>query len=227
MKKNLVSKIVSSVSILSGVCMSVLFFSCSNQQKGYSASINKSPEEKSVQQDSIQGFISETSSAIIQDDADFFDLIAKIESGEFVPEPPRNEEVPENLESEQTKILIPEGKILEIKEKMFLTQINDIYFNFDSYKEKTIIAEGIYTELVSYIDNSTIPALYRRGPGCCGNDGWGGFMLDWNGKIPNENDWIRVSGKPYIKEYKGYEDLYLKVETLEVKKERGAEFVNQ
>ena len=34
--------------------------------------------------------------------------------------------------------------VLVISEKMFLTQIIDINFNFDNYKNKTIVVEGMF-----------------------------------------------------------------------------------
>jgi len=219
----------------------ILFtLSCSQKQKGYSVTFsdNKSKmdkfyEEKTSQeknakgkekqeesQSSEQGGNASSNPAVIYNDDEFFDFIEKIESGEIVPEPPRNQEIvePEPLE-------IPEGDILEIKEDLFITQINDIYFNYERYKEKTIIVEGMFTYFVSYFDDSKFPAVYRLGPGCCGNDGWGGFLLDFTGKAPEENDWVRIVGKPYLKEVDGYEDLYLKVVSMEVKQERGKEFV--
>ena len=194
--------------------------SCSSRQKGYSVSLAKKNDSKVSGQslDSNQN----SNPAVVYDDDEFFDLIQKIESGEYEPEPVREEEV-----VEPEPIVIPEGDILEIKENLFITQINDIYFNFDSYKNKTIIVEGMFTYFISYFDDAKCPAVYRLGPGCCGNDGWGGFLLDYAGKYPEENEWIRVIGTPYIKETNGFADLYLKVMSIEVKTERGAEFVRQ
>ena len=141
--------------------------------------------------------------------------------------PSRNQEIDENAENAEIgRPKIPEGKILEIGYKKFLTQLNDIYFNIGDYADKTIVVEGMFTYLVSYLDEGLrTPAVYRRSPGCCGNDGWGGFMLDWNGKFPKDDEWIRVAGRAFIQENGGFEDLFLKVESLEVKKERGLEFV--
>ena len=120
-----------------------------------------------------------------------------------------------------------EGDVLEIGEKMFLTQINDMYYNFDHYKDKTIIVEGMYAQFYSWDGSETAPVVYRKGPGCCGNDGWGGFLLKYDGEYPNENDWIRVTGTPELVEEGYYLNLYLNVTSLEVKTERGAEFVTQ
>lgn len=118
-------------------------------------------------------------------------------------------------------------EVLEIKEKMFITQINDIFYNIDDYKDKLIVVEGMYSKWNLWNGNKKVPVLYRNGPGCCGNDGWGGFWLNYNGELPKENDWIRVTGTPEIvtEDYCLY--LYLNVTSLEVKTERGAEFVAQ
>ena len=102
------------------------FSGCSKRMKGYSATLRKSS-------DAEQG--SGVNPAVVYDDEEFFDLIAKIESGEFEPEPVRQQEIPD---VPQPIIEVPEGKTIEIKEKLFLTQINDIYFNFENYKEKKV-----------------------------------------------------------------------------------------
>ncbi len=119
------------------------------------------------------------------------------------------------------------SQVLEIGEKMFLSQINDIYFNFDDYKDKTIVVEGMYSLLTSWDGGETCPSVYRRGPGCCGNDGWGGFLLRYDGELPQENDWIRVVGTPKLEQDGFFSNLYLEVSSIELKTERGAEFVLQ
>lgn len=116
--------------------------------------------------------------------------------------------------------------VVEIKEKLFLTQINDIYYNFEDYQDKTILVEGMFTQLVN-LKGDRKPAIYRLGPGCCGNDGWGGFLLKYDGPYPNDNDWIRVIGKVELVEKERFKDLYIQVESIEVTEERGAEYVSQ
>lgn len=120
-----------------------------------------------------------------------------------------------------------DGEILEIREKLFLTQINDIYLNIDNYKDKTIKVEGMYGILASYDSEEEYSVVYRNGPGCCGNDGWGGFFLNYDGELPEENDWIEVIGTPELVQDGTYTDLYLNVTSLQIKEERGAEFVEQ
>lgn len=140
-------------------------------------------------------------------------------SNEEVSDP---EEIPEPLYPD------PDPDILEISEKMFLAQINDIYFNFDDYKNKTIIVEGLFSSFTSRDGTRKVPVIYRYGPGCCDNDGWGGFLLEYAGKLPNENDWIRVTGTPErITTPEGYTNLVLNVISIEVKTNRGKELVAQ
>ncbi len=119
-----------------------------------------------------------------------------------------------------------EGKeVLEIKEKLFITQINDIFYNFNDYQDKIIVVEGMYSEFTSVDGKSVAPVVFRYGPGCCNNDGWGGFLLRYDGELPKENDWIKVIGTPDLVERGAYKDLYLDVISIEIKTERGAEKV--
>lgn len=120
-----------------------------------------------------------------------------------------------------------EEDVLVIGEKMFLTQIDDIYINFENYKDKTVVVEGMYTLFFNQDGVRDTPAVYRRGPGCCGNDGWGGFLLKYDGEFPADNDWIRVTGTPELVENDYFQDLYLNVTNIEILEERGAEFVTQ
>lgn len=119
--------------------------------------------------------------------------------------------------------------LLVIGEQMFLTQINDMYYNFSDYEDKTIVVEGMYSTLYSWDGTSTCAAVYRLGPGCCGNDGWGGFLLVLDlEEYPREDAWVQVVGTPeLVISETGYADLYLNVISIEVMTERGAEFVLQ
>ena len=126
-----------------------------------------------------------------------------------------------------TKDKTKNEKVLVIGEKMFITQINEIYYNFESYKDKTIVVEGMYALFYNFDGTENIPAVYRNGPGCCGNDGWGGFFLKYDGDLPQDNDWIKVTGTPILLSNGYYDDLYLDVTNIEVLTDRGAEFVEQ
>ena len=131
----------------------------------------------------------------------------------------------DTLEAELTQSRT--GDILEIREKMFLTQIEDIFYNFDMYKDKTIMVEGMFTLFYDATGTQSIPGVYRLGPGCCGNDGWGGFLLNYEGELPEDDDWVKVTGTPELVIDGFYQDLYLNVISIEVLDERGAEYVSQ
>ncbi len=137
-------------------------------------------------------------------------------------ETPKPTTIPENSSIDT------QGKeVLEIKEKLFITQINDIFYNFDDYKDKIIVIEGMYSEFTSLDGKSKSPVVFRFGPGCCNNDGWGGFLLkNYEGEKPKDKEWIKVIGTPLLVENGVYKDLFLEVISLEILSERGAETVN-
>ena len=118
--------------------------------------------------------------------------------------------------------------VVEIKEKMFIAQCNDIYLNPEEYAGKTIRVEGMYDE---YTDDAgtVFRAVVRNGPGCCGNDGVAGFEFSCEG-VPDckPNDWILVEGIISSNSDKnGYNTVTIENAALTVKAERGAEYVSQ
>jgi len=122
--------------------------------------------------------------------------------------------------------------IVEIKEKMFISQVNDVYLNSDDYLGKTIKLEGIFmTETYSYVRPEPYCFVIRYGPGCCGYDGNSGFEVIWTGNrgasYPENNSWVEAIG--VLRTYKedNYEYLYLDLTSLNVLTKRGAEFVIQ
>ncbi len=119
-----------------------------------------------------------------------------------------------------------EGEIL-IREKMFIAQIEDVYFNITDYEGKTLVVEGMFAMYPNSDGEMVIPSVYRQAPGCCGNDGWAGFLLKYDGEMPVHDDWIRVKGTPSIVQDGMFTNLYLTVSSLEILDERGAEFVDQ
>jgi zinc transport system permease protein len=133
------------------------------------------------------------------------------------------------------------GDIIEIQEKMFIAQTNDVYLNPEDYLGRTIKLEGIF-RTDSYVDLSrTFCFVLRNGPGCCGNDGSVGFEVSWpeaaglnsaaplaaGHRYPKPEVWVEAVGKVAFYEEEGYPYLYLALSSLEVKRQRGAEFVSQ
>jgi len=116
--------------------------------------------------------------------------------------------------------------VINITEKMYVTYINEIYTNTSDYIGKTIKIEGMFDAYLDESNGTTYYYVYRTGPGCCGNDGaMCGFEFTYNGKMPNEKDWIEVIGK--LRQYteNGNSYLTLDAQSLTVKNERGAETV--
>ena len=118
-----------------------------------------------------------------------------------------------------------ESSIIEIRERMFLTQVNDIYLNSSSFLGKTIKLEGIFQEYTW--DNRLFYFVLRNSPGgCCGNDGRAGFEIRWPENnvraFPENNSWVEVMG---ILRVTPDRLLYLELLSLRVSDTRGLEFV--
>ena len=124
----------------------------------------------------------------------------------------------------------PKG-IVEIKEKMFIAQTNDVYLNPEDYMGRTIKLEGLFKTQAPY-DESRPPYCFvlRYGPGCCGFDGNAGFEVAWDEEAPPypvEDDWVEAVGVLKSYEEDGYPYLYLALSSLQVLDRRGVEFVTQ
>ncbi|MDR0765224.1 MAG: hypothetical protein LBE65_06525 [Synergistaceae bacterium] len=120
------------------------------------------------------------------------------------------------------------GDVVEIKEKMFVAQINDVYLNPDEYLGRSIKLEGMFG-----LDDEISPPVcyvFRYGPGCCGYDANAGFEVVWKDgetAYPNENDWVEAAGVLENYEDDGEPYLRLALTSLTVKAERGLEQVEQ
>ena len=68
-------------------------------------------------------------------------------------------------------------RTIEIRDNMFMTQINDIITNLRLYEGRTIILEGFL--LVAETEGETMYAVVRNTPGCCGPDGLSGFVIEY------------------------------------------------
>jgi uncharacterized membrane protein YcgQ (UPF0703/DUF1980 family) len=125
---------------------------------------------------------------------------------------------------------LPSNKeIIEIKEKMFIAQTNDIYLNAEDYLGKIIKLEGLFKQDDGY-DKSYFFVI-RYGPGCCGFDSNAGFEVEWaKGKVkpyPAVDSWVEAAGELKTYEEDGMKYLYLDLASLNVLNKRGAETVMQ
>jgi hypothetical protein len=123
-------------------------------------------------------------------------------------------------------VIPPADEVIEIREKMFVAQTNEIYYNSPDYLGKTIKYEGIFTV---YDDPgvATYRSVIRYGPGCCGTDANCGFEVIWDKPYPNENDWVEAVGTLEEYEEDGYPYLRLRLSSLKTMPTRGAETVSQ
>ena len=121
-----------------------------------------------------------------------------------------------------------ETKVFEIREKMFIQQCNDIYFNADEYLGKTVRLEGIFREFPNVLGEEPERYVYRNAPGCCGYDGMAGFRVLLNDSpAPKSYAWVEATGTVEITSPgTDDEDVVLRLSDLKVTEKRGAEFVS-
>ena len=110
--------------------------------------------------------------------------------------------------------------ICSLKDRFFIQQINDIYLNPQSYRDKVIQIEGFFG---TYVDEDKVRRyiVFRKTAGCCGDDGSSGFEFVYKkGKLDfNPDEWIFVEG--IVKERSGKgPDIYLEASSV-VKKDKG------
>jgi uncharacterized membrane protein YcgQ (UPF0703/DUF1980 family) len=118
---------------------------------------------------------------------------------------------------------------LEIKEKLFIAQTNDIYLNPEEYMGREIKLQGLF-KTDSYTGSAeSYCFVLRYGPGCCGYDGTAGFEVKWpsdhDSDYPGEDDWVEAVGILDSYDEDGYPYIYLSLKSLNVLEERGAETV--
>ena len=117
--------------------------------------------------------------------------------------------------------------IIQIGERMFITQVNDIYLNANDYLGKTIKLEGIF----KYEETYNFVVRYGLG-GCCGYDANVGFEVMWDKNrekpYPAAESWVEAEGvlKVAVTENNS-QYLYLDLASLNVLEKRGKETVFQ
>ncbi len=119
-----------------------------------------------------------------------------------------------------------EVQVIDIKEKMFIAQTNDVYVNPKEYIGKTLRLQGMFGAEMN-ADGTPYYMVFRYGPGCCGYDANAGFEVAWDGKYPSVNDWVEATGvlETYIEDNQVY--MRLRLSALNVLDTRGLEYVNQ
>jgi hypothetical protein len=119
------------------------------------------------------------------------------------------------------------GDIIDIGEKMFATQINEIYLNAEDYLGKTLRYQGMFQNQL-WADTGVVYCyVVRNGPGCCGTDSNPGFEVLWDSDYPKMDDWVEATGVLEAYKEDGFDYLRLRLSSLEVMDTRGAETVYQ
>jgi uncharacterized membrane protein YcgQ (UPF0703/DUF1980 family) len=139
-------------------------------------------------------------------------------------EPPQPAQADANI---NTKEKGKKSDVIEIKEKMFIAQTNEIYINANDYFGKTITYEGIFHETVSG-GSGKYRYVIRYGPGCCPGDvAAAGFEVEWDKGYPKQNDWVEAVG--VLEQYSdnGIPALRLALKSLTVLPTRGKERVTR
>ena len=128
--------------------------------------------------------------------------------------------------AEQTQTAAPVLPVVEISEKMFIAQCNDVYLNPEDYQGKAIKLEGIYCTYKDMDNVHSFHYVMRYGPGCCGNDGSAGFEFLYDGEMPKPDDWIEVIGTVEKVKENDSEYIVLRASKVTVLDVRGEEFVS-
>ena len=122
--------------------------------------------------------------------------------------------------------------VIEIRDRLFISQVNDVYLNSRDYLGKTIKLEGVFKqEQFYFMREKPYYFVVRYGPSCCGDDGNVGFEVAWANdsekSYPDSNSWVEAIG--VLKLYQEGLDrfLYLDLFSLTVLNRRGNEFVFQ
>ncbi|MDR0524428.1 MAG: metal ABC transporter permease [Spirochaetaceae bacterium] len=153
----------------------------------------------------------------------------KIAAG-LVVAPPQGEQKPPLL---GTAKKANSADLIEIKEKMFLAQTNEIYLNPEEYLGKTLKLEGLFQTQTDYtLKGNPYYFVVRKGPGCCPglDSSSAGFEVLWENPeqpYPNPDDWVEAVGVLSQYEEDGYQYLCLSLSSLNVLEVRGAEYVTQ
>jgi len=132
----------------------------------------------------------------------------------------------QEIQSARTNI---SSQTVEIRERMFATQVNEIYLNARSYLGRTINLEGIFKAEGS--DEEPVLYVIRYTSDSCCGESMIGFEVRWpNGQAnqyPAGNTWVEATG--VLKEYRsGFNRyLFLELSSLNIPDRRGAEFVTR
>jgi len=118
--------------------------------------------------------------------------------------------------------------IVEIRERFFLTQMNDIFLNHERYLGRTLRYEGVFFHF--YSEGRLYGYVIRHTHGCCGPDGMVGFVALMNDiEPPPANAWVEITGVLVKYEFETGTTPLLLLDAISITEmaERGRAFVEQ
>jgi len=95
---------------------------------------------------------------------------------------------PKGAASDSTAIHVD----VDIGERFFMEQMNDIFLNINDYLGKVIKFEGAFGIFESR--GSTFYSVFRPGPACCADDVTIGLNVIWDGEYPKNEEWVEAIG---------------------------------
>ncbi len=119
-----------------------------------------------------------------------------------------------------------DSEVVEISEKLFVSWFNEIAADPEKYLGKTVRLEGMFSAVTD--GGKTYYNVYRNYAGSCplcSASTLGFEFTTDNGKMPEENDWIEVTGTLERYEEGGQYYYTLSHATYIIKQERGLEMV--
>ena len=128
------------------------------------------------------------------------------------------------------------SEIVEVRENMFITQIDEINLNYRDYLGKTIKLEGFFRH--NFWEDNHWFYVVRSVPDCCGDGGVTGFEVSWDPGFrgtnydvdlsiwPEKDAWVEAVGKLGNYDFFGNK-LFLVLSELNVLETRGLDFVHR
>ena len=118
--------------------------------------------------------------------------------------------------------------VVEIRERLFIAQVNDIRINADAYVGRVLRYEGLFQSFVWPGTGQTYYQVIRyAADDCCGVDGIVGFEVYLGNVAPlPDNSWVEVTGVLEWFEAGGEAFLRVAIVSLTELAERGAETVS-
>ena len=128
------------------------------------------------------------------------------------------------------------SQIIEVRENMFIAQIEEINLNYWDYLGRTIKLEGFFRH--NFWEDHNWFYVVRSVPDCCGDGGVTGFEVTWDPEFegtnhvvdlsqwPENNAWVEAIGELGHYDFFGNR-LFLVLSELNVLEERGLDFVHR